>query len=127
MAYTSAGLTPDGSSSYFMPRLIGLRRALELTLRNRRLTANEAREWGLINDVAEDNALAMHVANLAKELADGPTQAFGGAKRLLRTSLENSLESQLAREAETLCGALEGDEAATGLAAFAEKKIPKFR
>lgn len=127
MAYTAAGLTPDGSSSYFLPRLIGLRRALELTLRNRRLSADEARDWGLINDVVEDDALAAHVAKLAAELADGPTQAFGGAKRLLRTSLENSLESQLAREAGTLCCALEGDEAATGLAAFAEKKAPKFR
>lgn len=127
MAYTAAGLTPDGSSSYFLPRLIGLRRALELTLRNCRLSADEAREWGLINDVVEDDALSAHAASLAKELGDGPTKAFGGAKRLLRTSLENSLESQLAREAETLCRALKGDEAATGLAAFAEKRVPKFR
>jgi 2-(1,2-epoxy-1,2-dihydrophenyl)acetyl-CoA isomerase len=127
MAYTAAGLTPDGSSSYFLPRLIGLRRALELTLRNRRLTADEAREWGLINDVVEDDALPAHAAKLAAELADGPTEAFGDAKRLLRASLENSLESQLAREAETLCRALEGDEAATGLAAFAEKRVSKFR
>jgi 2-(1,2-epoxy-1,2-dihydrophenyl)acetyl-CoA isomerase len=127
MAYTAAGLTPDGSSSYFLPRLIGLRRALELTLRNRRLSADEAREWGLINDVVEDDALAAHIAKLATELADGPTGAFSGAKRLLRTSLENSLESQMAREAETLCRTLEGEEAATGLAAFSEKRAPKFR
>ena len=127
MAYTAAGLTPDGSSSYFLPRLVGLRRALELTLRNRRLSAEEARDWGLINEVVEDDALAAHVGTLAAELANGPTQAFGDAKRLLRTSLENNLEGQLAREAETLCRALEGDEAATGLAAFAEKRTPKFR
>lgn len=127
MAYTAAGLTPDGSSSYFLPRLIGLRRALELTLRNRKLTADEAREWGLINEVVEDDALSAHVAKLATELADGPTQAFGDAKRLLRTSLENNLETQMDRESETLCRALEGDEAATGLAAFAEKRAPKFR
>jgi 2-(1,2-epoxy-1,2-dihydrophenyl)acetyl-CoA isomerase len=126
MAYTAAGLTPDGSSSYFLPRLIGLRRALELTLRNRRLASDEAHNWGLINDVVEDDALAVYVAKIAAELADGPTEAFGDAKRLLRASLENSLESQLAREAETLCRALEGDEAATGLAAFAEKRVPKF-
>ena len=127
MAYTAAGLTPDGSSSYFLPRLIGLRRALELTLRNRGLSADEARDWGLINEVVEDDALRARIAKLAAELADGPTQAFGGAKRLLRTSLENNLESQLAREAETLCKALEGEEAATGLSAFGEKKTPKFR
>jgi 2-(1,2-epoxy-1,2-dihydrophenyl)acetyl-CoA isomerase len=127
MAYTAAGLTPDGSSSYFLPRLIGLRRTLELTLRNRRLSADEAREWGLINEVVDDDALTAHVTRLATELADGPTQAFGDAKRLLRTSLENNLASQMKREAETLCRALKGDEAATGLAAFAEKKTPKFR
>ena len=57
----------------------------------------------------------------------GPTGAFGDAKRLLRTSLENNLESQMAREAETLCRALAGDEAARGFAAFAEKRVPKFR
>ena len=127
MAYTAAGLTPDGSSSYFLPRLIGLRRALELTLRNRKLSADEAREWGLVNDVVEDDALAAHTAKLATELADGPTQAFGNAKRLLRTSLEHSLESQMAREQQTLCNALAQPEAKAGLAAFAEKRVPKFR
>lgn len=127
MAYTAAGLTPDGSASYFLPRLVGPRRALELTLRNRKLSADEARDWGLVNDVVEDDALAAHTAKLAAELADGPTQAFGNAKRLLRTSLEHSLESQMAREQQTLCNALKGEEAKTGLAAFAEKRTPKFR
>jgi 2-(1,2-epoxy-1,2-dihydrophenyl)acetyl-CoA isomerase len=127
MAYTAAGLTPDGSSSYFLPRLIGLRRALELTLRNRRLSADEAREWGLVNEVVEDAALGSHTDKFAAEIADGPTAAFGDAKRLLRTSFDNSLETQLARECETLARALEGEEAATGLAAFSEKRVPKFR
>ncbi len=127
MAYTAAGLTPDGSSSYFLPRLIGLRRALELTLRNRKLSADEAHEWGLINAVVEDDALAGEVAKLAAELADGPTNAFGDAKRLLRTSLENDLDGQLAREADTLARAVAGAEAEAGLAAFAAKQTPKFR
>ena len=127
MAYTAAGLTPDGSASYFLPRLVGQRRALELTLRNRRLSADEARDWGLINEAVEDNVLAAHTAKLAAELADGPTQAFGDAKRLLRTSLAHDLESQMAREQQTLCQALTRSEAQTGLAAFAEKRVPKFR
>lgn len=127
MAYTAAGLTPDGSSSWFLPRLIGLRRALELTLRNRRLSADEAREWSLVNEVVEDEALAAHAAKLAVEIADGPTAAFGDAKRLLRASFDNSLEVQMAREGETLAHALTRPEAATGLAAFAEKRTPKYR
>ena len=125
--FVQRGIVPDHGALWFLPRLIGLRRALELTLRNRRLASDEAHNWGLINDVVEDDALAVYVAKIAAELADGPTEAFGDAKRLLRASLEHSLESQLAREAETLCRALEGDEAATGLAAFAEKRVPKFR
>jgi 2-(1,2-epoxy-1,2-dihydrophenyl)acetyl-CoA isomerase len=127
MAYTAAGLTPDGSSSWFLPRLIGLRRALELTLRNRRLSADEAQEWGLVNEVVEDESLATHVDKLAAEISDGATAAFGDAKRLLRTSFDNCLETQMAREGETLARALTRPEAAIGLAAFAEKRTPKFR
>ena len=82
---------------------------------------------GVGKGVVEDDALAAQTAKLATELADGPTQAFGNAKRLLRTSLEQSLESQMVREQKTLCNALAEPEAKTGLAAFAEKRVPKFR
>ena len=127
MAYTAVGLTPDGSSSYFLPRLIGLRRSLELTLRNRALSAEEAADWGIVNEIVDDEMLAKSVAGLAVELAAGPTAAFGAAKRLLRASYNNDLDAQMTLECETLCDALTKPEAAIGLAAFAAKQRPKFR
>src|SRR5439155_12365163 len=75
MAYTGVGLTPDGSSSWFLPRLVGLRRALELTFTNRVLSATEAREWGLITEVVADEQLAVEAEALAARLATGPLQA----------------------------------------------------
>ena len=86
MAYSKIAATPDGSSSYFLPRLIGLRRAMELYFTNRVLTAREALEWGLVTRVVPDAELRPAVAALAAELAQGPTKAYGAAKRLLHQS-----------------------------------------
>jgi 2-(1,2-epoxy-1,2-dihydrophenyl)acetyl-CoA isomerase len=127
MAYTRVGLTPDGSSSWYLPRLIGERRALELALLNRELSAEEALRWGLVNDVVADDQLQDHAAGLLERLIAGPVDAFGDAKRLLRTSLQNDLPSQLTQEMETLCGALERSEANIGLSAFRAKAVPNFR
>jgi 2-(1,2-epoxy-1,2-dihydrophenyl)acetyl-CoA isomerase len=127
MAYARVGLTPDGSSSWFLPRLIGERRALELALLNRELTAEEALRWGLVNDVVPDDRLQDESARLMEQLATGATAAFGDAKRLLRTSLQNDLPSQLTHEMETLCRALERREADIGMSAFRAKTAPKFR
>ena len=102
MAYTGVGLTPDGSSSWFLPRLVGLRRALELTLTNRVLSAAEALDWGLITQVVPDDELADAAGALAAKLAAGPAPALAAAKRLLHTSLEETLETHLAREAEAI-------------------------
>src|SRR2546423_10314205 len=82
MAYSKIGATPDGSSSYYLPRLIGLRRAMELYFTNRVLSAREAFEWGLVTRVVPDAELTTAVTALARELAQGPSKAFGGAKRL---------------------------------------------
>lgn len=127
MAYTRVGLTPDGSSSWYLPRLIGERRALELALLNRELSANEALDWGLVNEVVADDRLQAHADQLLDRLAAGAVGAFGGTKRLLRASLENDLSTQLAREADTICSALERREAEIGLAAFRAKTTPNFR
>ena len=98
MAYTGIGVTPDGSSSWFLPRLVGLRRALELTFTNRVLTAAEALDLGIITSVLPDDQLQSEAATIATHLAAGPTRALGGAKRLLHASLESTLESHLAVE-----------------------------
>ena len=126
MAYTAAGLSPDGSSSWFLPRLIGTRRTQELMLTNRRLSAAEAMEWGLVTRVVADDALAAEARALAKQLAQGPTRAYGVVKSLLATSFGESLETQMEYEARgiaAMSGTLDGRE---GIRAFLEKRAPKF-
>jgi 2-(1,2-epoxy-1,2-dihydrophenyl)acetyl-CoA isomerase len=126
MAYSKVGVTPDGSSSWYLPRLIGLRRALQLSLLNSELTADKALEWGLLNDVVVDDGLDAALATLAGQLAKGATGALGGAKRLMRASFENTLETQLVLEMQSICAALEGADAKEGLSAFLAKRPPNF-
>ena len=83
MAYTNAGLSPDGSSTYYMPRKIGDRRARELMLTNRVLNAREALDWGVVNQVVADADVLDAAHKLAQKLAQGPTQAYGQVKALL--------------------------------------------
>jgi 2-(1,2-epoxy-1,2-dihydrophenyl)acetyl-CoA isomerase len=127
MAYSKVGLTPDGSSTWILPRLIGLRRTLELALTNRELSAAEALDWGLINEVVADAELDARLDGLLADLAAGPTAAFGETKRLLRASLSESLETQMVHEMQAITTALAGCEAREGLAAFLEKRAPDFR
>jgi 2-(1,2-epoxy-1,2-dihydrophenyl)acetyl-CoA isomerase len=127
MAYTGVGLTPDGSSSWFVPRMVGLHRALELTLTNRVLSAAEACEWGIVTRVVTDDDVKNEALALAEQLAAGPRAAQASAKRLIHTSLEESLEAHLAREADAIVAAAAGEERREGLAAFVDKRAPDFR
>ena len=127
MAYSKIAATPDGSSSYFLPRLIGLRRALELYLTNRVLSAREALEWGLITQVVPDAELRTAVEALARELAAGPTLAIGGAKRLFHQSTWESLETQMELEAQAIAASGHTEDFREGVTAFANKKTPTFR
>lgn len=126
MAYTAAGLSPDGSASYFLPRLIGLRRAQELMLTNRRLSAAEAEAWGLVTRVVPDGELMEAAETLATRLARGPTLAYGAVKRLLADGADAPLETQLEREARTITEIAQTQDAREGVRAFAEKRAPKF-
>ena len=125
-AYTNVGLTPDGSTSWSLPRLVGLRRALELVLTNRILDANEALEWGIVTRVVEDGSLETEAAALATTLAEGATVALGGAKRLVRESFARPLELQLRLETEVLAAAAGTDAGREGIAAFLEKRAARF-
>jgi 2-(1,2-epoxy-1,2-dihydrophenyl)acetyl-CoA isomerase len=126
MAYTRVGLTPDGSSTYYLPRLIGLRRTMELALTNRTVTAREAEAMGLITRVVADGELMMHAEGLANELAHGATRAFGGVKRLLYASANTSLDEQMELETEWIAEAARTRDAQEGIAAFLGKRAPKF-
>jgi 2-(1,2-epoxy-1,2-dihydrophenyl)acetyl-CoA isomerase len=126
MAYSKIAATPDGSSSYFLPRLVGLRRALELYLTNRVLSAREALEWGLVTRVVPDAELKTAVDTLAAELAAGPTLAIGGAKRLFHQSTWESLETQMELEAQAIAQSGHTEDFREGVTAFAAKKTPTF-
>jgi 2-(1,2-epoxy-1,2-dihydrophenyl)acetyl-CoA isomerase len=126
MAYTRVGLTPDGSATYFLPRIVGLRRALDLTLTNRALSAHEAMEWGIVARVVPDAELAEQAEALARQLAAGPTGAFGAAKRLLLAGCDETLETQMAHETRAIAARTQTADGREGIAAFLEKRSPEF-
>jgi len=127
MAYSKIAASPDGSSSYFLPRLIGLRRALELHYTNRVLSAREAMEWGLVNRVHADAEFGPAVSGLARELAQGPTLAFGRAKLLFHQSTQESLETQMELEAQAIAASGHTEDFKGGVTAFAKKQQPTFQ
>ena len=127
MAYTNAGLSPDGSSTYYMPRKIGDRRTRELMLTNRLLNAQEALDWGVVNSVVEPDALMGAAQKLAGKIASGPTQAFGQVKALLDGSFDHSLETQMELEARAIAGLVNTPDGQEGLHAFLGKRKPEFK
>ena len=127
LAYTRAGLSPDGGSTFFLPRIVGVRRALELALTNRTLSAAEARDWGIVTRVVPDAELRTAVDALARELAAGPTLAIGGAKRLFHQSTWESLETQMELEAQAIAASGHTEDFREGVTAFANKQTPTFK
>jgi 2-(1,2-epoxy-1,2-dihydrophenyl)acetyl-CoA isomerase len=127
MAYSKIAATPDGSSSYFLPRLVGLRRAMELYFTNRVLSAREALDWGLVTRVLPDAELRPAADALARELAQGPTRAFGAAKKLFHHATWESLETQMELEAQAIAASSRTEDFRDGVTAFANKKTPTFR
>jgi 2-(1,2-epoxy-1,2-dihydrophenyl)acetyl-CoA isomerase len=124
--YTAAGLTPDGGSTYLLPRLVGYRRAQEMVLCNRRVGADEALQWGLVTAVVEDDQLLARAEQVARQLIEGPLQAIGGARRLLLASAGDEYETQMEREARAIIAAAKGAEGQEGIAAFLAKRRPNF-
>ena len=98
MAYTRAGLSPDGSASYYLPRLIGITKTKELMLTNRTLTAPEASQWGLVTEVVADDELADRAAALADQMTATARGSNGGVKALLLSTFSSGLEEQMELE-----------------------------
>ena len=126
MAYTRAGVTPDGTSTYFLARHVGLRRALDLTLTNRVLTATEAEQWGLVNRVVPKGEADQAATAIANELASGPAWAIGHAKRLIYEGFDSSLEESGEREMHAITQSMAMHDGQEGIAAFVEKRAAEF-
>jgi 2-(1,2-epoxy-1,2-dihydrophenyl)acetyl-CoA isomerase len=127
MAYTRAGLCPDGSSSYFLPRLVGLRKAQELMLTNNSLSAHEALEMGLITRVVGDADLEQETTQVSAEFASMARKSIACVKKLLLASFDNSLETQMEQEGRYVSQCAVSEDGHEGIQAFVEKRVPEFK
>lgn len=125
-AYTKAGLSPDGSSSYLLPRLVGLRRAQELLITNRVLSAAEALQWGLVTTVVPDAELPARLDELATKTAAGARDSTSAVKKLLLTSYGAGYEEQMEYEARLIASCASSDDGREGIAAFLGKRRAEF-
>lgn len=124
--FAALGLSGDGGNSWFLPRLVGLRRAGELYLGERVLDAREALDWGLVSEVVPEDQLRTRTAEVARRLANGPTRAYGEIRRLLRDSWTASLPEQLNAETEALARTAATQDATGAIAAFMSKTRSTF-
>lgn len=126
MAYGAIGLTPDGGASWLLPRLVGLRRAQEMIITNRRVSADEAEQIGLITRAVDDGTLEEEGRKVAAQLEKAATAAVGQARALLLDSYGAGLETQMEREMRGIAAAGAGPEGREGIAALLAKRPPDF-
>lgn len=126
LAYAKIGASPDGSSSWTLPRVVGLRKALEIALLAENIDAAEAHRLGMVNKVVSRDTLAAQTEALAQRLASGPTQAYGRIKRLMRESLAHSLPEQLDAERDAFHAGTATADFSEGLNAFFGKRAANF-
>lgn len=126
LAFARVGLMPDGGSTLFVPRTVGMARAAQMCLLADRVDAETAERWGLINEVTEDDELDRRVDEIATRLARGPAQAFAATKRALNQSAYAGLAEQLELELAQQQALLASDDLKEGLAAFRERREPRL-
>jgi 2-(1,2-epoxy-1,2-dihydrophenyl)acetyl-CoA isomerase len=126
MAYTRAGLSPDGSSSYYLPRLIGITKTKELMLTNRTLSSQEASQWGLVTEVIPDAELTAHTDQLSDQMAATASGSNGTVKALLLSTFSNGLEEQMELEGRLIAQLAESTDGREGVDAFLAKRKPEF-
>ncbi len=127
LAFTRRGLSPDSTTTYFLPRRIGIGRALELAYLNRTLSSREALDWGIANRVVSDSALDDEAHTMATELAKGPTRAFAAAKRLMHSGCVETLETQIENEIRSIFEMAATEDTKEAIRAFNEKRTPEFK
>lgn len=126
MAYTRAGLSPDGSSSYFLPRLIGVTKTKELMLTNRTLSSAEASQWGLVTEVVPDDELAARTEKLADQMAGTARGSNGVVKALMLSTFSCGLEEQMELEGRLIAERAESADGREGVDAFLGKRKAEF-
>jgi 2-(1,2-epoxy-1,2-dihydrophenyl)acetyl-CoA isomerase len=126
MAYSNVGLSPDGSASYYLPRLVGVRKAQELMFTNRLLSAQEAMDWGLLTRVVADDKLIDEANTLAQSFVNGAKGSNASIKKLLLASFNNGLETQMELEGRAISANADSVDGREGVAAFLEKRKPNF-
>jgi len=126
LAYCHIGSSPDGGSTYFLPRVLGMKRAFEIALLGERFDAHRAAELGLVNRVVTDGELQHVTDQLVGGLARGPAAAYAKTKKLLNGSLDAQLGEQLDYERDAFVEGAQGGDFAEGVTAFCEKRKPAF-
>jgi 2-(1,2-epoxy-1,2-dihydrophenyl)acetyl-CoA isomerase len=126
LAYANIGTSPDGGSTHHLPRVVGLRRALELAMVVDPFDAKRAAELGLVNWVVPDAELDARADTIAQRLAQGPTLAYARTKALMNATFEQPFHAQLAAEIDGFASCAESKDFAEGVTAFVEKRKPRF-
>ncbi|MHB1999723.1 MAG: enoyl-CoA hydratase-related protein [Solirubrobacteraceae bacterium] len=127
LAFVNIGLVPDGGSSLLLPSRVGMARAAEMAMLGERVPAGAALAWGLVNRVVADESLRGEALALAQRLAAGPTRSYAASKRELNSWLYSRMSEQLELEARLQQELVGTDDFSEGVAAFLEKREPRFR
>lgn len=125
-AYNLLGTSPDGGSTYYLPRSVGMKKSMEITLLTKRYSAQEALEMGLVNMVVEDDELESATAKTAATIVSSARSAVANAKHLIRQSFNNDMNTQLKSELDSFLQCIVEDDFFEGVAAFVEKRRPRF-
>jgi 2-(1,2-epoxy-1,2-dihydrophenyl)acetyl-CoA isomerase len=127
LAYSKIAASPDGGSTYFLPRIVGTRKALELMLLADSFDAQSALDLGLVNWVVPASELAAATDKIVQRLVNGPTLAYGETKALVNRTFERPLTAQLAAEAQAFARCARTQDLAEGVTAFVKKRKPEFK